>query len=274
MAIRKPGRRASYPAIKKDSYHLYNLNVACMILHLGQAIACLVIGLGDASAGRFRLPMTTLFVTFPSDAEGDVYPVQELRVRFLLPFVAVASSCSFGSAFFHACALYTFKAYMIGLKSGINRLRWIEYALTSSVMIVLVAALFGVYDILMLFLIGSLNAVTMLSGLLMEQRNQGQVGDKVDWTPFWVGSFAGAVPWIVVLVYLIPNGADIPAFVWAIFFTYFVLFNVFPFVMYCQYSGKIEYKRGEQYYMILSLVAKSLLIWLIVGGVAQPNKYT
>ena len=32
------------------------------------------------------------------------------------------------------------------------------------------------------------------------------------------------------------------------------------------------YYYGEKVYQILSLVAKSLLIWLIVGGTAQPQE--
>ena len=34
------------------------------------------------------------------------------------------------------------------------------------------------------------------------------------------------------------------------------------------------YMFGEKMYQILSLVAKSLLLWLVVGGTNQPNSFT
>jgi len=34
------------------------------------------------------------------------------------------------------------------------------------------------------------------------------------------------------------------------------------------------YYVGEKAYQTLSLVAKSLLLWLVVGGVNQPNSYS
>ncbi len=65
------------------------------------------------------------------------------------------------------------------------------------------------------------------------------------------------------------------------------LFATFPINMIMQYCGVSwwndarwpdvpngGYLYGEKVYQILSLVAKSLLLWLVVGGVNQPNAYT
>ncbi len=62
-------------------------------------------------------------------------------------------------------------------------------------------------------------------------------------------------------------------FVWAIVGTYFVAFNTFPVNMILQYLkvGKwANYLYGERVYIILSLVAKSILAWLVLFGAMQP----
>jgi hypothetical protein len=53
-----------------------------------------------------------------------------------------------------------------------------------------------------------------------------------------------------------------------------VAFNTFPINMILQYKrvGKwSDYVYGERGYIILSLVAKSLLAWLVLFGAMQPS---
>ena len=116
----------------------------------------------------------------------------------------------------------------------------------------------------------------------METANYGR--KKIDWAPFIFGSFAGAVPWAAILAYIIvPATSNIPSFVWAILAAYIVMFLTFPINMGLQYC-KISYWSdaywgyrhggyyfGEIVYQVLSLVAKSLLLWLVVGGSNQPT---
>jgi hypothetical protein len=69
------------------------------------------------------------------------------------------------------------------------------------------------------------------------------------------------------------NYASVPWFVWAIVGTYFVAFNTFPINMILQYKkvGKWKhYLYGERTYIVLSLVAKSILAWLVLFGAMQP----
>lgn len=65
-------------------------------------------------------------------------------------------------------------------------------------------------------------------GLLMEKLNQGK--EKASWLSFWYGTFAGLVPWVVVFLYAFGNSdlSRVPWFVYAIFGSYFVFFNLFP----------------------------------------------
>ncbi len=142
-------------------------------------------------------------------------------------------------------------------------------------MIVLISTLFGIYDIASLMLIFVVNASMNFFGLVMEQLNSGAEKKNVKWGPFVCGSIAGLAPWAAILLYMFGTGNfdRVPWFVWAIVGTYFVAFNTFPVNMILQYKrvGKWkEYVYGERVYITLSLVAKSLLAWLVLFGAMQP----
>lgn len=142
-------------------------------------------------------------------------------------------------------------------------------------MIVLIAMLFGVYDVGSLILIFVLNASMNLFGLDMEEINIGKK-DHLNWKPFIFGSIAGITPWIVILLYAFgnTNPAEVPWFVYALAGSYFLFFNLFPINMLLQYNkvGKWgSYLYGERGYIILSLFAKTVLAWIAFAGVMQPG---
>src|SRR5690606_36312847 len=126
------------------------------------------------------------------------------------------------SAIAHGLIVLNKDLYVSDLKKGINRFRWIEYAISSSIMIVLIATLFGIYDIASLILIFIVNAAMNLFGLDMEMLNSGEEKKKIKWGPFIWGSIAGIAPWIAILLYMFGNGNFdmVPWFVWAIVGTY------------------------------------------------------
>jgi hypothetical protein len=89
--------------------------------------------------------------------------------------------------------------------------------------------------------------------------------------PFWMGCIVGIAPWLAVGVYLWSPGsaAEPPAFVYAIFASLFVFFNIFAINMWLQYKrlGRWRsYTFGEATYFVLSLVAKSALAWQVFAG--------
>lgn len=109
----------------------------------------------------------------------------------------------------------------------------------------------------------------------MEEMNAGKDKQKVDWRAFIWGTLSGLAPWAAILFYMLGAGNFdmVPWFVWAIVGTYFVAFNTFPINMILQYKkvGKWrDYLYGERVYIILSLVAKSFLVWLVLFGAMQP----
>jgi hypothetical protein len=86
--------------------------------------------------------------------------------------------------------------------------------------------------------------------------------------PYIFGCLVGVVPWLLIAVYLIAPGvaATPPGFVYGIFFSLFLLFNVFALNMLLQYRRMgpwRDYYFGERVYIVLSLAAKSLLAWQV-----------
>ncbi len=247
-------------------------NLIMGILHFVQGAFMLTAALSIDLIRDFKPEILTNFLKYD---EVSQRLVSNTKVLFDLPFGILVASFLLLSSLAHfiiVCPRFN-KIYNKDLKKGINKFRWIEYSISSSIMIVLIAVLFGIYDFGALILLFGLNAVMNLLGLLMEKQNKNK--KKIDWTSFIVGSVAGIITWIVIFMFAFGNAdlAQVPWFVYAIFASYFVFFNLFPINMALQYKkvGKWkDYLYGERAYIILSLVSKTILAWLVFGGIMQP----
>jgi len=239
-------------------------NIVAGFAHLIQMILILVL------ANAFALPVTATYVAGPPGTPPSA-PVTLFEIR-----TAYAIAIFFGlSALFHFIVAFPpFNArYDRGLTQGHNYFRWVEYSLSSSVMIVLIAQLLGIFDVGALVAIFGVNASMILFGWLQERFTK--PGETL--IAFWFGCIAGLVPWLIFLIFIIapksPNPVEIPGFVWGIVISLFLLFNSFAIVQYLQYKpvGKwSNYLRGERAYIILSLTAKSALAWQIFAGTLVP----
>lgn len=259
----------------ENSLFKWNAYMGC--LHFFQAIAALYVGLSLKRLKNFKIPMVT---SFPSWETG--YPIPDQQIVGYLPFVPVASAFAWLSAVFHFIIMLNFEKYVKDLQRGINQFRWIEYALSSSLMIGLIATLFGVYDVFALTGIMASNALMNLFGFSMELHNMNRIDKPVNWTNFAFGSIAGLVPWTLIIAQAAgtPGIEHAPGFIWAVLAVYFVLFCTFPINMYLQYSVYKDilfrgsrYHTGEKVYQFLSLFSKSVLLWLVVGGANSPNAF-
>jgi hypothetical protein len=240
-------------------------NVALMVLHLVQAIAIL------ALASDYALPVTASFLHFDPLTQTLV---PEISTLFELPIAPLIALFLLTSAFDHfLLSILFYRWYVNGLKEHINKARWYEYAFSSSIMIVIISMLVGIYDVVALLAIFGINACMNLFGLVMEQLNQKR--EKVIWTPYIFGTFAGLIPWVGITIYLMGAGqyGDVPSFVYWIFLTIALTFFSFAFNMILQYRAKgrwADYLFGEKVYMILSLVAKTALAWQVYAGTLRP----
>lgn len=101
------------------------------------------------------------------------------------------------SALAHAfvCTVW-WRRYTADLVRGRNPARWVEYSLSSSLMIVLIAQLTGISDIAALLALFGVNASMILFGWLQEHYERPGGGG---WLPFGFGCLAGIVPWLLAI---------------------------------------------------------------------------
>lgn len=242
---------------------LRNFNAIMGILHTIQGALMLWL------SNDFSLPIRSYFLRY-DEATQTIEPVVSTIVN--IPIGPAVALFLFMSAIAHfSVSTFGYNWYVRNVERGINPARWYEYAISSSLMIVLIGMLCGIYDIAAILLLVAANASMNLFGLMMELHNQNT--EKTDWTPFYFGVLAGAIPWLVIVIYFFGALADnldtIPTFVYLIIVSLMFFWFTFPVNMILQYKkvGKWkDYLYGERGYIILSLVAKSALAWQIFSG--------
>ena len=245
---------------------LRKFNIIAGFLHLSQAIAVLLL------SKDFTLPISGSYLKFDT-ATQSLAPTTTVLFHLSLPLLIVAFFLLSAVAHFIIATVYN-KQYTAQLAKGINVARWIEYSLSASIMIVAIALLVGIYDISNLIMLFALVGIMNLLGLVMEVHNQ--TTKKTNWLSYWIGCLAGAVPWVAVAITLwlgASNGSSAPTFVYWIFVSIFLFFNTFAINMVLQYKKVGPWKNylyGELVYIILSLVAKSLLAWQVFAGTLRP----
>jgi hypothetical protein len=251
---------------QKKVGNLRKWNIGMGFLHLAQGIAMLLL------SSSFAIPVIGNFLNFDLESQS-LKPVAETIFNLRIgPAVAAFLIMSALAHFLVSTILY--KWYLKNLSQHINIARWVEYAFSSTLMLVIIAMLVGIYDVAALIALAGLNASMILFGWMMELHNQST--NKTDWTSFIFGCIAGIIPWIAVAIYLFAAGEGeyrAPDFVYWIYFSIFVFFNTFAINQVLQYKkvGKwADYLYGEKAYIILSLVAKTLLAWQVFAGTLRP----
>jgi Heliorhodopsin len=232
-------------------------NVALSFIHLAQAIALVVL------SGTFAIAVTS---SFPEGPPGSPVPAPEtlfhLRIGWAIgAFLLLA-------AIDHALTGTALRdLYENDLRRGINRARWVEYSVSATIMIVLLTLYSGTTNINALVAVVGANVAMILFGWLQERMNP---PDRVTTTmlPFWFGTIAGITPWVSIVINLAGSNT-VPGFVYGIVITEAIFFFSFALNQWLQYQRKGKwnsYEFGEKTYLVLSLLAKSLLAWQIFGG--------
>jgi hypothetical protein len=245
-----------------EASKLRKRNIVAGTLHSVSFIAILLL------SNNASLPVTAMYLTEApgtGNFTGSI-PLFNLNISYMVAaFMAL-------SAFFHffVASPKIFPRYIDGLAHHINKYRWIEYSLSSSIMIVIIMQLNGVANYVALLAIFFVNVTMILFGWLQERYTTPGDGDLL---PFWFGCIAGIIPWIAVTINIIsPNGppeSSTPGFVYGIVISLFVFFNSFAIVQWKQYKAKgkwANYVYGENVYITLSFIAKSLLAWQVFSG--------
>lgn len=232
-------------------------NLGLTVLHVAQAVAVLVL------ANGFAITVTS---SFPTGPPGTAPPAPE--PLFDIPIGAAVAVFLGLAALDHLCAAtLARRAYEADLRRGINRFRWVEYSFSATLMIVLIASYSGITEVAALVGIAGANVAMILFGWLQERMNPPD-RSSTSMLAFWFGCVAGIAPWIAIAVNIF--GADtVPGFVYGIFVAQLLFFSSFGLNQWLQYREVgpwSAYAFGEKAYLVLSLVAKSVLAWQIFGG--------
>ncbi len=196
------------------------MNWIVAFLHLIQAVIMFTL------SNNLSLPITSSFLHYFPDI-GKLRPVSEtifdLRVGYALAAFLLLSAL----AHFSVASPWLFSWYARNLKNKINYARWFEYAVSASLMIIVIAMLAGIFDVVSLISLFALTAVMNLLGLLMEQQNWNS--QKPNWSSFYIGCLAGIIPWIGISIYFFGSASTgkMPLFVYFIMGSIFILFFSF-----------------------------------------------
>jgi hypothetical protein len=166
------------------------------------------------------------------------------------------------------------KRYEAGLAQGTNMIRWVNYAVSAGLMLVLIGVLTGVRDFATLIAIFGFMVVMNALGMITELTSNSL---STNWLAYWSGAIAGLLPWLIIALYLFNatyyGAAHIPTFVYGIYGTMFVCTVGFASNMYLHYKKQgrwASYVYTERGFMIMSLVTQTLLAWQVFVGILRP----
>jgi len=184
------------------------------------------------------------------------------------------------------------KTYDINISNGKNHYRWIEYAITSSIMLTIISLSIGLKEFNSLLLIFVLNSTIMFMGYLVEELIDTNRGAAVKITA--VGWVACIVIWSILFKTMVESTQqlrtiahsqnkdtltipiqkkievldDLTIFIYLVTITIFVFFISFAIVQAVQVSRNITKNTHsyEKAYIILSLISKTSLVGLMFWG--------
>jgi hypothetical protein len=237
---------------------LRNWNYGVAAVHATSFVALTAISFTyEASATRARL-----WTDFDGANLVEVanYPL----FATLLPFPAI-------TAFFHLLAAWNVDNYYQSvLMRGLNRLRWVEYAITNSLITASLLTLVGAGNVF-LFVAGILsNIVMQYFGYLHEKVNHRSDTRVTTLMPLFAGFLPFFAIWVPTVLYTINGISSAPAFEIVAVFGSLLFAVMFVVPLWVRYetagSGALELKANynmELFYIILSLTAKLFLDWTV-----------
>jgi hypothetical protein len=148
----------------------YNLAAGC--LHLAQAVAIIVL------ANGFSLPVRATYMTGPPGSNVGRQTITLFNLSFAW---AIAAFFALSALAHFTVAGPRWDSYKAQLLKSRNPYRWLEYSLSASIMIVLIALLVGINDIAALVALVGVNASMIGFGWMQERYESPGAGLG----PFW-----------------------------------------------------------------------------------------
>lgn len=172
-----------------------------------------------------------------------------------------------------------FQDYM----KGFNRIRWLFYAISASLMNWIILSLSGVVNVFLMILFAVvLNVLLQLCGYWFEEKNLENFSTLrknhnyayLNTTWFWVGCLIFVAQWTFAVVAFFVNvansSATVPFFVYLVFWVIFACYAFFALIMAARATGCPLFYAPDAYeiaYKILSTTAKLAIDWIVFGGI-------
>jgi hypothetical protein len=251
-------------------------NIVFFVLYLVQGCTILLL------SATHTFPITISFLTADSlqaqlTHQSALAPA--LHQLFAINLTYLVAAFLLVAAVMRLLAATAYKErYEADLKKGVGYIRWVECGLTGGVMLVTIGVLVGVYDVGSLLMIFMLVMIASLLGLVMEVHNPlAKRKQKPECLSGSVGLIAASIPWLIIALYVLAanifGNGHTPTFIYWMYASVLIVFIGLAFSQYLHYTNKgqwADYLYGERWYMILSLVAKSLLAWQVFASVLRP----
>lgn len=190
------------------------------------------------------------------------------------------------TAVFHLYYYITSQGHYANMvASSNNYLRWVEYSISSTVMLLIIALSSGVKDINIYGLIMVTNIAMIAQGQLIEEA----VRDGRSWVIPMLTGFALLIGEFAVIVnsfntrikeadeFLkknpdIAQGRGIPKWLYYMIFVLFAFYSSFGFISLWGAYTKTSYEKVEKLYLIFSLAAKATLGGFLAYGLGQRQQ--
>lgn len=263
---------SSLDGLQKYNFVLFIVHLILMVVFI---IYFKAINKGDSGPSKVNLSLYQHIFKFDQNS-GLFVPGNREEVAFKDWTISNLIISFFGvTASFH---LFYFlnpgNVYLKAVERGNNYFRWIEYSISATIMMVIIAVLSGVKDVQNYFLLVT-NAFAMI------------------WTGQWYETSKGPDRWISIVVGFVlllgafeviwnsfklrlsearEAGFNLPGWLWATVIVLFIFYASFGFVPISQSIFGGNYRTYEKTYLTLSLASKATLGMLVAYGFGQRSK--
>ena len=254
------------------------LNLAAFILHLIVFVGVLVWIVSSYNAESPGI-QSSLFAIVSTGVNGEEVKPQQISDDAPWAIPVLILLFEFVTLFAHLAYFCMPKWYEGMISNQNNWARWIEYAISSSLMVAIIALSVGVRSFDTIVTICLVNCVVMLLGDLIEKQvavktkpslYNARASTLLAWILFasiWynlTASFTRVVQ---------DSESKVPSFVIAVFVCMLVSFGSFGIVQAVQVAGALtDYRAAESAYVTLSFVAKTILSLLVVSGLVARSQ--
>ena len=262
------------PKVQASSAYasLRTWNLLLAGLHAVQGIAILLLSITKL------IPVTVQYIAhdpLQSAAQGKNVLVAASHQSFEINLAYMAAGFFFVSAIARLLAATKFrKQYEADLSTNVNRVRWIEYALSASLLLLAIGLFVGVRDLAVLLALVGFSIVIHVCTWLAEY--SATVNKVKTWLSYGVAIVAGSVVWILLALPLINSaifGANPTVWQWLVYGVSLAACVGLALILPLRLLQRGRWSRAtytERAFTILNAVFQTAVAWLLFAGALKP----